>query len=90
VAERNVWVCLVDARGNERIAGETLVAGDRRGPFRSGRFQIRVGNGGARLRVNGEREALPETSVPQNYRVTARGAKLLPQSTGPACEGAAP
>src|SRR5438552_10354000 len=54
VPSRDVWVCLVDAKGRSRIAGRTLAAGARVGPFRSTRFEVTLGNGGGDLRVNGK------------------------------------
>jgi cytoskeleton protein RodZ len=87
LASRNVWVCVVDAKGRLRVPGQTLVAGDREGPFRSERFELTVGNGGADLAVNGKRRDLPETATPQGYVVTTARTRELSASRRPTCEG---
>jgi hypothetical protein len=85
VAARNVWVCLVDANGKARIGGRTMTGGEREGPFRSTRFKLTVGNGGADLAIDGRRRDLPETSSPQGYSVSAKGTRELSLSKRPTC-----
>jgi hypothetical protein len=93
IAVRDVWVCLVDARGNPRIEGRTMAAGEREGPFRSKRFRITLGNGGGDLRIDGKRRDLPETAAPQGYAISSGGTRPLPERRRPTCapgeEGAA-
>jgi cytoskeleton protein RodZ len=84
-ATRNVWVCLVDVGGRTRIPGRTMTGGDREGPFRSRRFLLTVGNGGADLAIDGRRRDLPETSSPQGYAVTAAAVRKLPEGRRPTC-----
>jgi len=86
IAARDVWVCLVDASGELVISGRTVAGGGREGPFRSKRFRVTVGNGGADLLVNGRERDLPETSVPQGYVVSAAGVRRLPADRRPTCE----
>jgi hypothetical protein len=86
VAARDVWVCMVNAKGDLVIEGRTVPGGEREGPFRSKRFRLTVGNGGADLRVNGRTRDLPESSAPQGYTITAAGLRELPESRRPTCE----
>lgn len=82
---REVWVCLVDSKGDRKINAEVLAAGERRGPFRSKRFLITVGNGGGDFIVNGRRRNVPETSEPLGYSITPNGVKTLSQARQPGC-----
>jgi hypothetical protein len=86
VAARPVWVCLVDAKGEALIGGRTLAGGNTEGPFRSKRFRLTVGNGGADLRVNGRKRDLPETSKPLGYSISDAGLRRLPAARQPTCE----
>ena len=82
---RNVWVCVVDSKGRERVGGVILTAGKREGPFRSRSFRVTVGNGGGDLRINGRRRDTPETSRPLGYLVRSSGATALPAGRAPTC-----
>ena len=86
LAARNVWVCVVDAKGEPRVPGVTLAQGDREGPFRSKSFRVTVGNGGGDLRVNGRRRDTPERAEPIGYLVRASGTSVLSQAKRPTCE----
>jgi hypothetical protein len=86
VATRPVWVCLVDARGNDRIPGQTVAPGDKQGPFRSSAFEVTFGNGGGDLVIDGKRRDTPERSEPTGYSVKPSGTKILPASARPTCE----
>lgn len=85
VPARNVWVCVVDSKGRERVGGLILAAGKREGPFRSRSFRVTVGNGGGDLRINGRRRDTPETSEPLGYLVRSSGTSVLPASRRPTC-----
>ncbi len=86
VPARAVWVCLVDAKGEALIGGRTLTGGQTEGPFRSKRFRLTVGNGGADLRINGRARDLPESSEPQGYTISSKGLRSLAASKRPTCE----
>src|SRR5215212_2725698 len=77
VPARNVWVCVVDAKGEERVAGLTLAEGDRQGPFRSKSFRVTVGNGGGDLRIDGRRRDTPDRAEPIGYLVRSSGTSVL-------------
>jgi cytoskeletal protein RodZ len=85
VAARAVWVCLVDAKGERLIGGRTLAGGQTEGPFRSKRFRLTVGNGGADLRIDGRARNLPETSEPLGYAISAGGVRDLAAAKRPTC-----
>jgi cytoskeleton protein RodZ len=85
VAARTVWVCVVDARGMERVNAATLEGGDREGPFRSKSFRVTVGNGGGDLRINGRRRDTPDRAEPIGYLVRASGTRVLPADQRPTC-----
>jgi cytoskeleton protein RodZ len=87
VAERPVWVCLVDAEGKPLIGGRTLTAGKREGPFRSSRFRVTLGNSGGDLRVNGKLRQTPDSAVPLGYALTASGTRPLSDARRPTCAG---
>ncbi len=85
VPARNVWVCVVDAQGRERVGGVIVAAGDRQGPFRSRSFRVTLGNGGGDLRINGRRRDTPERSIPVGYLVRSSGTSALPRGRLPTC-----
>jgi cytoskeletal protein RodZ len=66
-AVRPVFVCLVDASGQQVVDGENLAAGEATGTFRSKRFRANFGNGGARVIVDGERFTVPDTGRPIGF-----------------------
>jgi cytoskeleton protein RodZ len=86
VASRDVWVCLVDAKGKPRIEGRTISGGEREGPFRSERFRVTLGNGGGDLRVDGRLHEVPDSAVPLGYVISPSGTRSLPASRRPTCE----
>jgi cytoskeletal protein RodZ len=85
VPSRDVWVCLVDAKGRSRIGGRTLTAGTRVGPFKSTRFEVTLGNGGGDLRVNGKSRPTPDSAVPLGYAITSSGTQPLSVAKRPTC-----
>jgi cytoskeleton protein RodZ len=85
VPTRDVWVCLVDAKGRLLIGGRTLTAGVRAGPFKSTRFEVTLGNGGGDLRVNGKARPTPDSAVPLGYAITSSGTQPLAAAKRPTC-----
>jgi hypothetical protein len=85
VAERAVWVCVVDARGRARVDARTLGAGAKAGPFESASFRVTVGNGGARLVIDGKQRDVPERSEPVGYLIKPSGTTPLSQGERPSC-----
>ena len=84
-ATADVWVCLEDAHGSQRVMGVTLSAGEDRGPFTSRSFELTLGNGSIDLTANGERVKVPDLTEPLTLRVTPEGAKMLAAGAGPTC-----
>jgi len=86
-ATAEVWVCLLDAREEPLVDGQILEEGAEAGPFRSGGFEIALGNGSVRMLVDGKRADVPESASPVGYRVDS-GGKLtaLEEGERPSCE----
>jgi Helix-turn-helix domain/RodZ C-terminal domain len=80
-----VWVCLVDAEGRTEVNGETLAAGETRGPFDSRSFAVTFGNGSVELTVDGEPAKVPAVVEPLGYRITPSGVHRLDPSSRPTC-----
>jgi cytoskeleton protein RodZ len=85
VPARNVWVCVVDGQGKERVGGVIVAADDRQGPFRSRSFRVTLGNGGGDLRINGRRRDTPERAEPIGYLVRSSGTSVLSADRRPTC-----
>jgi hypothetical protein len=85
IAERDVWVCLVNARGKRLVEGRTVPGGEREGPFRSRRFEITLGNGGGDFTVNGKLRPVPDRPTPLGYAIGPAGVRLLSESKRPTC-----
>ena len=79
-----VSACLVDASGAARIPGTTLQQGGSAGPYRSKRFKLLLGNGNARLRVDGKLRSVPDAS-PVAFRISKGSFKRVDPSTVPDC-----
>jgi hypothetical protein len=87
VATREVWVCLLDTAGKALVDGEILEAGDQSGPFRSGGFELALGNGSARIFLDGRLIGYPETSSPLGYAIDGMGELAdLEEGERPDCE----
>ncbi len=86
-ATAEVWVCLLGAREERLVDGQILEEGAEAGPFRSGGFEIALGNGSVTMLVDGKRADVPESSSPVGYRIDASG-KLIALEEGerPSCE----
>lgn len=80
-----VWVCLVDHSGKPLVNGETLAAGDTRGPFKDSDMKLTLGNGEIRIELNGKQVSIPSASEPVGFNLTPEGAKPLSSSGRPTC-----
>jgi cytoskeleton protein RodZ len=80
-----VWVCMVDDRGRDLVNGETLSAGDTRGPFRAKSFKVRLGNGEMQFDVGGKAFRVPPVAEPVGYSITPSGVHRLGSSGQPTC-----
>jgi cytoskeletal protein RodZ len=80
-----VWVCLVDERDNALVNGETLSAGQTRGPFTARGFALNLGNGSVTLTVDGQLVDVPALAEPLGYRVTPAGVRKLAPADRPTC-----
>jgi cytoskeleton protein RodZ len=79
-----VFACLVDASGQARINGVSLQEGQTGGPYRSRSFRLRLGNGNARLRIDGKARDVPDAS-PVAFRITKGSVKRVDPSEVPSC-----
>ena len=80
-----VWVCLVDQNGKALVNGETLNAGETRGPFEARELKLNLGNGGIRVDLNGEPVTIPDAANPIGFDLTPKGAQPLPATARPTC-----
>jgi len=87
VATGEVWVCMLDAAEEPLVEGAILEAGEEAGPFRSRSFAIALGNGEAKLSVDGREVDTPPSNSPVGYAVDSSG-RLTPLEEGerPSCE----
>ena len=81
----DVWVCAVDDRHRAVVDGETLTAGEVRGPFQGQAFEVTFGNGSVEMTVNGSPQKVPAVAEPISYRVTPSGVNRLDTASGPSC-----
>jgi cytoskeletal protein RodZ len=81
-----VSACLVDASGKLRIPGATLQENVTAGPYRSKSFRLKLGNGNARLRINGKIRSVPDVS-PVAFTITRTTFKRVDAATAPDCAG---
>jgi cytoskeleton protein RodZ len=79
-----VSACLVDAGGAQRIPGATLQQSVTAGPYRSRSFKLTLGNGNARLRINGKLRDVPDKS-PVSFRISKGKLTQVSPSTVPDC-----
>jgi cytoskeleton protein RodZ len=85
-ATAEVWVCLLDGRGEPLVDGQILAPGAEAGPFRSGSFTVSFGNGEVSMTVNGQQASIPATSSPIGYSIGAGSAmRELPEGERPTC-----
>lgn len=85
-AKGEVWVCLLNGKGNPLVKGAILPAGETEGPFRSGSFTVALGNGAVTMTVDGKQQNLPEPSSPIGFTVRPDGSvRELPEGERPTC-----
>lgn len=85
-AKGEVWVCLLNGKGNALVNGAILAAGESEGPFRSGSFTVALGNGAVTMTVDGKQQNLPEPSSPIGFAVRSDGSvHELPEGERPTC-----
>lgn len=86
VATAEVWVCLLNGKGQPLIDGQVLLPGAEEGPFRSRSYSMAFGNGGVELTVDGAAVTTSESSGPAGYAIAA-GGKLsaIPEGERPEC-----
>jgi cytoskeletal protein RodZ len=84
IATGTVFTCLVDSGGQERINGATLQQGQTGGPYRSRSFRLLLGNGQARLRVDGKARTVPNAS-PVAFKISKGSFKRVDASSVPSC-----
>src|SRR5262249_54872022 len=86
IAEAEVWVCLVDAKGKSLVEGQVLEAGAEEGPYRSGSFTLSLGNGEVSMTINGKQTGIPTTPSPVGYAIDSGGRLTeLEESERPTC-----
>ncbi len=83
-ATGSVYVCAVDGTGRKLLPGVTLTPGAPR-VLTGRRLEITLGNASVRMKVNGRPLAVPASSTPLSYVVTAAGRKPLPAARAPSC-----
>src|SRR4051794_28719211 len=79
-----VYACLQAAGGKLRLAGVSLQPGATSGTYRSSKFRLRLGNGNARLRVNGRLRRVADAS-PVGYVITRKTFKRVDPGQTPTC-----
>lgn len=84
-ATGTVWVCLVDQSGKPLVDGETLSAGETRGPFQGRDLKLNLGNGGIQIDLNGKRVSVPDAANPIGFDLTPQGPQPLPATARPTC-----
>lgn len=85
-ASAEVWVCVLNARGEALVDGQILQAGAEEGPFRSGSFTLSFGNGEIEMRIDGREAEIPATSSPVGYAIDASGELTeLEEAERPTC-----
>jgi cytoskeleton protein RodZ len=85
VATGQVYVCLKAAGNRTLVPGLVLTNGGRKGPYRSSRFRLALGNGEARLVVDGRPRVVPAVADGVGYEITPRRVRTLPRSSWPTC-----
>jgi hypothetical protein len=85
-ASGEVWVCLLDDRGEPLIDGQILEAGAEAGPFRSEGFTAAFGNGEFELTINGKPAETPPSASPVGYEIDSKGdLKPIEEGERPEC-----
>jgi len=85
-ATAEVWVCLLDGRGEPLLDGQILAEGAEEGPFRSDSFTVSFGNGEVSMSIDGKEAAIPTTASPVGYAIGDDGGlEPLGDSERPTC-----
>jgi hypothetical protein len=85
-ARAEVWVCLLNAKGNPLVDGQILEAGAEEGPFRSGSFTVSFGNGEVSMLIDGREAEISATSSPIGYSIDPSGnLTKLDEAERPTC-----
>ncbi len=85
-AGAEVWVCVLNGRGDAVVDGQILQVGAEEGPFRSGSFTVSFGNGEVEMLIDGREAEIPETSSPIGYAIDASGSlSRLDEAERPTC-----
>ncbi len=85
-ASAEVWVCVLDAKGQHLVDGQILEAGAAEGPFRSGSFTVSFGNGEVLMMIDGKEAEIPATSSPIGYAIDSSGQLTeLSEAERPTC-----
>lgn len=85
-ASAEVWVCVLNAKGNALVDGQILEAGAEEGPFRSGSFTVSFGNGEVSMLIDGREAEIPATSSPIGYTIDGSGTLTeLSETERPTC-----
>lgn len=80
-----VYVCLRDAAGRRLLDGVVLQPGAATKTYRSRRLRLTLGNGDARLVVNGRARTVPAAANGVGYAITADSFTRLAGSERPSC-----
>jgi hypothetical protein len=80
-----VYVCLKAAGGRTLVNGATLTPGAHTAAYRSSRFDLTLGNGNARMKVNGKLLNVPDVQSGIGYRITVNGRRSLSPAARPTC-----
>jgi hypothetical protein len=84
-ATADVWVCLVDGSGRPLVDGETLAAGETRGPYSGRSFEMTFGNGSVKMTVDDQPAAIPRVARPLGFRILAGSVRKLDPASRPTC-----
>jgi cytoskeletal protein RodZ len=85
VATGQVYVCLTGG-GKTLVNGAILTGGAKQGPWQAKRFRVTLGNGEARLVVNGKPRAVPAVTSGVGYEITPPArVRALDRRKWPSC-----
>jgi cytoskeleton protein RodZ len=85
-ARDEVWVCLLDGKGEALVDGVVLSSGSVEGPFQSGSFTVSFGNGEVDMTVDGQQANIPETASPIGFTIGRDGTmRELSEGERPTC-----
>jgi transcriptional regulator with XRE-family HTH domain len=85
-ATAEVWVCLLDGRGQALINGQILSPGSEQGPYRSDSFTLALGNGAVTMSLGGQKASIPPTPNPIGFAIDDDGTmRELPEGERPTC-----